>query len=367
LVRVVGKRRPVSSAGLLALGVAMFATSASGVPAAYRAAAPEPARVSEPDGAGGNTAPTAEFPAATTTSDRITHAVPAAQGTAGIPMTVLDAYRKAAQRTNLAQPGCHIPVELIAAIGKVESGHARGGRVDAAGTMLEPILGPTLSGGPFAAIGDTDGGELDGDTTWDRAVGPMQFIPGTWARWRADGNADGHADPQNAYDASLAAGGYLCAGGRDLATPAGLDAAVLSYNNSAAYLSLVRSWMSVYQRGTLAVADITGVDPVSAQAAPPRSAKPPADAPQEPSEPPSEEPEEPCAPPDESVDETPEDPSGGPSVRPTSPPTRPTEPTRTRPTEPTRTRSSEPPTRTRVTNPKLPDDLLSGSPGDPPC
>jgi len=78
---------------------------------------------------------------------------------------------------------------------------------------------------------DTDGGMLDGDTTWDRAVGPFQFIPSTWARWKADGNADGVADPQNIEDAALAAGRYLCAGGTNLADGTGWWRTILSYDN----------------------------------------------------------------------------------------------------------------------------------------
>ncbi|MFF7988897.1 lytic transglycosylase domain-containing protein [Kitasatospora xanthocidica] len=168
-----------------------------------------------------------------------------------LPATVLAAYRQA--ETSLAQrtPGCHLPWQLLAAIGQVESGHANGGRVDAAGTTLTPILGPALDGNGFAAIADTDGGRYDGDSRWDRAVGPMQFIPSTWASWGVDANGDGKADPNNIFDAAEAAGRYLCAGGRDLADPAQLDRAVLSYNQSGEYLRTVRSWMAHYGSGTV--------------------------------------------------------------------------------------------------------------------
>lgn len=86
------------------------------------------------------------------------------------------------------------------------------------------------------AIADTDGGVLDGDTTWDRAVGPFQFIPTTWTRWGSDGDGDGRADPQDVDDAALSAGRYPCADGKDLATGEGWSRAALSYNNSAQYL-----------------------------------------------------------------------------------------------------------------------------------
>jgi hypothetical protein len=183
-------------------------------------------------------------------------------GSAGIPGMVLIAYQRAAQAMQTRAPGCKIPVALLAAIGKVESGHARGGQVDANGTALQPILGPMLNGGGFAAIGDTDGGALDGSASWDRAVGPMQFIPSTWRNWAVDGNGDGVANPENVFDASLAAASYLCAGGRDLATPGGLDSAILSYNHSDAYLSLVRAWLAAYSgvgSDTVGVPDIQTV------------------------------------------------------------------------------------------------------------
>jgi hypothetical protein len=176
----------------------------------------------------------------------------------GIPATVLSAYRAAVVTLTTTEPACRIPVDLLAGIGKVESGHARGGRVSADGTALRPILGPVLDGtNGSAAIADTDGGALDGDTTWDRAVGPMQFIPSTWRGWASDGNRDGRADPENVFDAALAAARYLCAGGRDLSTGVGVDAAILSYNNSTHYLRLVLAWMNDYSGAVAEVADVT--------------------------------------------------------------------------------------------------------------
>ncbi|MFB8140835.1 lytic transglycosylase domain-containing protein [Streptomyces parvus] len=182
---------------------------------------------------------------------------------AGIPATVLDAYRKAESAVGRSDPGCGLPWQLLAAIGKVESGQASGGRVDTRGTTLAPILGPALDGNGFALIRDTDGGAYDGDGTYDRAVGPMQFIPSTWAAWGADGNGDGRKDPNNVYDAALAAGHYLCAGPRDLNRRADLDRAILSYNRSDTYLRTVLSWLEFYRNGSHPVADGEGVLPAS--------------------------------------------------------------------------------------------------------
>ena len=180
---------------------------------------------------------------------------------AGIPATVLAAYKKAEQDLASTDAACRLPWQLLAAIGKVESGQARGGKVDANGTTFSPILGPALNGQGFALIKDTDGGAYDGDSTHDRAVGPMQFIPSTWATWGQDGNGDGRKDPNNVHDAALAAGRYLCAGTRDLSLATDLDRAVLSYNHSTEYLRTVRSWFDYYKRGTHEVPDGTGVLP----------------------------------------------------------------------------------------------------------
>ncbi|GAA2401922.1 hypothetical protein GCM10010420_31230 [Streptomyces glaucosporus] len=189
--------------------------------------------------------------------------LPAATGPAesGIPASVLAAYKKAERTLNSEQPGCNLPWQLLAAIGKVESGQARGGAVDEGGTTLRPILGPALNGVGFAHISDTDNGAYDGDTRYDRAVGPMQFIPSTWATWGADGNGDGREDPNNIYDAALAAGRYLCAGGRDLSNPADLERAILSYNHSRDYLRTVLSWLEFYRKGVHEVPDGKGVLP----------------------------------------------------------------------------------------------------------
>ncbi|MFC1229442.1 lytic murein transglycosylase [Streptomyces prasinus] len=195
----------------------------------------------------------------------------------GIPATVLRAYRAAETSVGRTDPGCRLPWELLAAIGKVESGQARGGAVDRNGTTRGRITGPPLDGRGFALIRDTDGGAHDGDTVYDRAVGPMQFLPSTWARWGADGNGDGRSDPNNIFDAALAAGHYLCAGDRDLGRAADLDRAILSYNHSRAYVDLVRYWLEFYHRGTHAVPDGKGVIPKSPGAGGKTPATEPAD------------------------------------------------------------------------------------------
>ncbi|MFC5214708.1 lytic transglycosylase domain-containing protein [Streptomyces coerulescens] len=215
------------------------------------------------DSATGNSPYYTDLPPLNSPNPSPTTGTPANQGAgeAGIPATVLDAYKKAATALQDAKPGCNLPWELLAAIGKVESGQARGGRVDANGNTLSKILGPQLNGNGFASISDTDGGAYDGDSAYDRAVGPMQFIPSTWEWAGRDGNGDGKKDPNNVYDAALAAGHYLCRFGWDLSTKADLDSAILSYNNSQDYLNLVLRWLEFYRKGTHEIPDGTGTLP----------------------------------------------------------------------------------------------------------
>lgn len=176
-------------------------------------------------------------------------------GPLGIPAVVLGAYQFAERNLVASRPGCHLSWSVLAGIGRIESGHARGGRIDAAGNALGPILGPPLNGSPgVAAIADTDRGVLDQDTVWDRAVGPMQFIPSSWRSYGVDGNGDGVASPHSIYDSTLAAGGYLCSGGGDLSDPVQLQAAVFRYNHSATYVSTVLRWAHAYLSGVVPTA-----------------------------------------------------------------------------------------------------------------
>jgi hypothetical protein len=146
-----------------------------------------------------------------------------------------------------APDGCRIRVSLLAAIGQIESGSAGGRHITTEHVVSPPIYGPLLDGGPFATIPDTDGGRIDADAEWDRAVGPLQFIPGTWSWAGLDGDGDGSADPQNVFDAAAAAAGYLCRGGRDLSRAADLRAAIWSYNQSSDYLSAALEWISYFE------------------------------------------------------------------------------------------------------------------------
>jgi hypothetical protein len=175
---------------------------------------------------------------------------PGADG--AIPPLALRAYHVGESWAAGFDPGCHLRWSLLAGIGRIESNHGRHGgaatRFSTTGDVSPAILGPPLDGrGGSAAIHDSDGGRFDGNTSWDQAVGPMQFLPSTWRSLGRDGNHDGVANPNNFFDASVSAAGYLClAHDGDLSDPAQLRQAVYAYNHSWDYVDTVLGWASFY-------------------------------------------------------------------------------------------------------------------------
>jgi hypothetical protein len=139
-------------------------------------------------------------------------------------------------------PGCRLTWTTLAAIGSVESNHGRanGATLQPDGLAAPHIIGLPLDGaGGRQRIMDTDRGQLDGDVVYDRAVGPMQFIPTTWQQNGVDADNDGVKNPHDLDDAALAAGNYLCKGGRDLSTAQDWWSAILSYNDVRSYAQAV--------------------------------------------------------------------------------------------------------------------------------
>lgn len=182
-------------------------------------------------------------------------------GPLGVPDRVLAAYHLAESVLARRAPSCHAPWWVLAGIGRIESHHAGGGRVDAAGRTRGEILGPRLDGSLAGTrvIVDSDGGTLDGDPQFDRAVGPMQFLPGTWRTTGADADGDRRADPHDVDDAALSAGLYLCRGGTDLADEAQLQRALRRYNDSQEYVDAVLSWGTSYRDRAVPVPGAAGV------------------------------------------------------------------------------------------------------------
>jgi len=160
-----------------------------------------------------------------------------------VPARALVAYGSAEVRLHTALPGCHLSWVSLAGIGRIESNRGRygGARLLPNGDESEPVMGVPLDGtNGNAAISSS------GD--YAHALGPMQFIPSTWASWATDGNGDGTANINNIDDAALTAGRYLCAQGRDTASTAGWQAAILSYNQSGAYVNSAYQAAAGYAR-----------------------------------------------------------------------------------------------------------------------
>jgi membrane-bound lytic murein transglycosylase B len=118
-----------------------------------------------------------------------------------IPADYLALYRRAGARYGLDWT-------RLAAIGAIESGH-----------------------GQARMLGITTGASARG------AIGPAQFLPGTWERFGLDGDGDGTRDPRNPADAILAMASYLRASG----APGDWRAALRSYNHSDAYVAAVET------------------------------------------------------------------------------------------------------------------------------
>jgi membrane-bound lytic murein transglycosylase B len=170
---------------------------------------------------------------------------------ARIPPVAYAAYAAAAEASSTITPACDVEWEMLAGIGQVESRHGRldaDHDIEADGVVSPPIRGRPLDGTHGTqTIPDTDAGELDGDATWDRAMGPLQFIPTTWSELGRDGNGDGVADPDNLYDAALTAVAHLCLREPgDYEVREQLRRALIAYNASGAYADRVLDWMDRY-------------------------------------------------------------------------------------------------------------------------
>lgn len=129
---------------------------------------------------------------------------------AGISPRLAEAYRAAAGRC----PG--LDENLIAAVGGVETDHGSfaGARIDPqTGVVAPSIFGPPLNGTNNTAampIGPWSGWwGLSGP--WQRAVGPMQFLPSTFDAYAADADGDGLTNPHDIDDAVATSAAYICA------------------------------------------------------------------------------------------------------------------------------------------------------------
>ncbi len=289
--------RAVTTVPLLAMTAGwtlVLGDRADAPPAAMIATAAAPATVDplEPSLPEAVTAPVTDTPGST--RDAPTTDLSRTASAADIPDAALAAYQRAATVINATDRGCRLPWELLAGIGRVESNHGRfaGSQLDASGVASPAILGIALDGTQnTAVIADTDQGELDGDPTYDRAVGPMQFIPSTWTYVGVDADGDGVRNPQDIDDAALAAAVYLCVGDQDLSTIAGQRSAVHRYNHSQSYVDLVLRIARAYATGDYSTVPTASVPslPSTAQTRPTQQVVPPAAPPAPPApEPPKQ-------------------------------------------------------------------------------
>lgn len=171
------------------------------------------------------------------------HDLAATAESLSMPEEHLAGYISGAQTVASEFPSCNIAWNTLAGIGFIESHHGTYGAGEDGGR----IIGPRLDGsGEFMEIPDTDNGELDGDHEYDRAVGPMQFLPESWGIYGAGG------DPHDIGDAAAAAGRLLCGHDRDLDTADGWSRALFSYNRSEEYMISVRDAAANYALGQAA-------------------------------------------------------------------------------------------------------------------
>ncbi len=190
--------------------------------------------------------------------------LPGAHGDEEIPDAAIAAYQRAASVAAKVDKTCGITWTLLAAIGGIESDHGQhGGSVLGEDGVSTPLIrGVALDGkGPVAKVADTDAGLVDGDEKWDRAVGPMQFLPATWATVGVDADGDGERSADDLDDAALGAAVYLCAVPGTLSERAGLEAALLRYNPSREYARRVIALERDYRTGHYALPDLAPAPP----------------------------------------------------------------------------------------------------------
>ena len=141
---------------------------------------------------------------------------PPGPGANAIPAVLMPLYQAAASTHG-------VPWNVLAAINKIETDFGRNLNVSSAG-----------------------------------AIGWMQFMPDTWARYGVDGNHDGRKDAYDPEDAIPAAANYLRASG----AAQDLHAAILAYNHAEWYYQDVIAWAREFvQRPITASTDPSAPSP----------------------------------------------------------------------------------------------------------
>jgi hypothetical protein len=133
----------------------------------------------------------------------------------------------------------------------VATGHVPTGRPTSYIQLFQESAAQYCPGLPWtvlAAIGQIESGDqANPGVSSAGAMGPMQFLPSTWAEWGI--TAFGEQGPPNIldpFDAVPAAARYLCAAGG--ATSAGLPGAIFAYNHADWYVNEVLALAKEYQQ-----------------------------------------------------------------------------------------------------------------------
>ena len=191
------------------------------------------------------------------TADKLTYWSEELSDQTNIPKQALRAYGNAELIARDAWPECNLRWNTLAGIGWVETKHGNysGNRLNPPRLTEDGVPEPKIIGIPLDGdngtqhVADTDGGDFDGDATYDRAVGPMQFIPQSWGQFGLDANGDGVADPHQIDDAALSSAKLLCSGDHDLSTQDDWADSILGYNQSMDYLRRVAGAANAYAIG----------------------------------------------------------------------------------------------------------------------
>jgi hypothetical protein len=107
---------------------------------------------------------------------------------------------------------------------------------------------PGMSWTVLAAIGQIESGDgANNGPSSAGALGPMQFMPATWAEWGINGfGPPGPPDIMNPLDAIPSAARMLCAAGAG--TPATLRGAIFAYNHATWYVDEVLALAGEYAK-----------------------------------------------------------------------------------------------------------------------
>lgn len=173
-------------------------------------------------------------------------------GPYGVPERALQSYAYAAAIMDRSAPECGIGWPTLAAIGSVMSNHGRAedARISDNGIVAPELRNLDLADAELAKerVADTDAGRLDGTSTQDVPMGPMQFSPSRWQQWATDADNDGEPNPDSFDDAALSTARFLCAVGGDLRAPDGWTRAVSQFYPSSLFVMKVHDVSVTYSR-----------------------------------------------------------------------------------------------------------------------